>query len=209
MSERYFYSKLDTDDRKALSGLKKSQPSANWSAEKYCKLNYTEVYDAYKSKATDKAEEIYLDFMSPVDKAALKGLKAASPGTNWSPESFTKLNYPEEYNVLKAKADKEASSQGKYRDLIFWDYLDSEDREILKRLKQTDPGVTAENLMKQSNRATYDALLQTMESYNSGDLYFEEEPEEEEFFPNGNDEEAYTEETQEPDGTEEQEDTEE
>jgi hypothetical protein len=172
MSNSYFRNKMDADDLKALSELKKMQPKSGWTEEKYAELMKPELYESYKSQATKSPYEQGLD---ADDKKALSGLQQSQRGVRWTAEKYLKSMKPEKYNELKIEADKIKQGQGKYRDLLFFQQLDSQDKMILKKIKVNTPNYTAEEYLKQYYQDDdYNSICETIDSYNSGDLFYKE-----------------------------------
>jgi hypothetical protein len=173
MSNKYFATKLSKDDKAALEGLKKSQPGSNWDEAKYCEYMLPDIYSSYMKQKETKS--IYFSALDMDDRKALDGLKHSQPQGNWTAEKYIQSMKPDKYEALKVEGDKAAGLQGKYRDLVFYEKLDAQDRGFLKRMKVGNPDYSAEDFMKQYYQDTdYKDVCDTLESYSNGDLYYSE-----------------------------------
>jgi hypothetical protein len=174
MSNKYFATKLSKDDKAALEGLKKSQPGSNWDEAKYCEYMLPDVYNSYIQQKETKS--IYFSALDMDDKKALEGLKHSQPQGNWTAKKYIQSMKPDKYEALKVEDDKAAGLQGKYRDLIFYEKLDAQDREFLRKAKIGNPDYSAEDFMRQYYQDTdYKDVCNTLESYSNGDLYYTSE----------------------------------
>jgi hypothetical protein len=82
---------------------------------------------------------------------------------------------PDKYETLKVEGDKASKLQGKYRDLVFYEKLDAQDREFLRKAKIGNPDYSAEDFMKQYYQDTdYKSVCDTLEAYSNGELYYSE-----------------------------------
>jgi hypothetical protein len=174
MSNKYFATKLSKDDKAALEGLKKSQPGSNWDEAKYCEYMLPDVYNSYIQQKETKS--IYFSALDMDDKKALEGLKHSQPQGNWTAEKYIQSMKPDKYEALKVEDDKASKLQGRYRDLVFYEKLDNQDKGFLKRMKIGNPDYSAEDFIKQYYEDSYyKELCNTLEAYSNGDLYYSSE----------------------------------
>jgi len=187
MSNSYFRSKMDADDKKALSELKKMQPGFDWDESKYIKSQKPEVYNSYK--ISNEHNSPYYKALNKADRNNLEKLQESNPSFGWTPEIYLRNVDEEKYISVKNEADKFSKNQGKFRDKTFYDNFDEDDKKLFRHLKRQNPGYLAEDLFRQSYEEKYYAkVCKELEDFNSGELFYgDEEPNIQDEPFNGND----------------------